>query len=204
MINAAQAVRTAIARTPEGQPFAGRTLAVHARREAVQRELSRLSQAGKIRRVAHGVFVRPEQSPYVKREVPPEPFEVAKVIAERTGSAIEVSGAEAANRLGLSTQVPMQHNFQTSGPSTQFIAGLRKVRLKHVAPRKLVLAGQPAGLALAALWYLGKREVEPLTFAAIERKIGPVEFKKLQEAKVHMPAWMAKVLEQYEQERTLG
>ncbi len=204
MISAAKTVRSAVARTPEGQPFAGRTLAIHGQREAVQRELSRLVQAGKIHRVAHGIFVRPERSPYVKGEVPPEPMEVAKAIAQRTGAVVEVSGAEAARRLGLSIQVPMQHIFQTSGPNTKFGLGSRKVRLKHVAPRKLVLAGRPAGVALAALWYLSKNEVEPSTFGPIERKIGPEEFEALRQAKTHMPAWMAKALERYDLERSPG
>lgn len=201
MINAAEAVRSAVARTPQGQPFAGRTLAIHGRREAVQRELSRLAQAGKIRRIAHGIFVRPEQSPYVRGEVPPEPLEVARAIAERTGAVVEISGAEAAKRLGLSTQVPMQYIFQTSGPNSEFSVGSRRVRLKHVAPRKLVLAGRPAGIALTALWYLGKREVEPSTFATIERKLSTEEFKVLTEAKTHMPAWMARALDQYEEQQ---
>lgn len=204
MNSAAQIVRTAVAHTPEGQPFSGRAIAVHGRREAVQRELSRLAKAGKIQRVAHGIFVRPERSPHVHGEVPPEPLEVAKAIARRTGAVVEISGAEAARRLGLSTQVPMQYIFQTTGPNTEFSVGSRRVRMKRVAPRKLVLAGRPAGTALAALWYLGKNEVEPSTFAAIERKVTPEEFNALKEAKTHMPAWMAKALEKYEAEQASG
>lgn len=198
----AEVVRTAIARTRLGEPFASRRLATQGRSSAaVQRELSRLAKAGVLQRVAHGVFVRPEHSAYVSGPVPPELTKVVEAIAERTGSKVQMSGAEAASRLGLSTQVPMQAVFQTTGPSRTLKVGSRIVRLKHVAPRKLALTGKPAGVALAALWYLGKREVTPSTFEKLERKLGAREFKALAAAKSHMPAWMVKALQLYEASR---
>ncbi|MDE3260778.1 MAG: hypothetical protein OYL41_02225, partial [Acidobacteriota bacterium] len=56
--------------------------------------------------------------------------------------------------------------------------------------RRLQFAGEPAGLALAALWYLGKDNATPEAVARIESVIGPAEFEKLCAA--DMPAWMAK------------
>lgn len=129
---------------------------------------------------------------------------MVKTIAERSGAVIQVNGAEAARRMGLSTQVPMQTIFRTSGPSKNIKVGSRVVQLKHASPRKLLLAGRPAGLALAALWYLGKEEVAPTTFAKIERSIGEAEFKALIAARAQMPAWMAKALEQYQKVRPAG
>jgi Family of unknown function (DUF6088) len=202
--SAAEVVRTAVAMTPVGEPFASRNFLSRGRPGAVQKALERLAQAGVIRRVAQGVFVRPERSPHIKGEVPAEVSKVAKAVAERSGAIIQVHGAEAARQMGFSTQVPMQTIFLTSGPNKKIMVGNLVVRLKHACPRKLALAGRPAGVALAALWYLGKREVEPVTFGRIEHKIGPAEFTALTGARLQMPGWMLKALDQFEQTRSAG
>lgn len=200
----AEALRRALAKTPVGEPFASRRLLPGCQSSTVQRELSRLARAGVVQRVAQGVFVRPESSPYVKGPVPPELSKVVRAIAERTGETIQVSGAEAAARLGLSTQLPMRPVFQTTGPSRQVKVGSQVVRLKKASARKLALAGRPAGMALAALWYLGKKEVTRATFEQIQRKLGPAEFKALIAARGQMPAWMVKALEQHQGGRGAG
>lgn len=202
--SAAQIVRTALTKIPAGEPFAARPLLARGPQAAMQKELERLAKTGAIRRVAYGIFVRPEHSPYVKGEVPPEITKVVKAAAQQSGTVVQVHGAEAARRLGFSTQVPMQSQFLTSGISKTLKVGNLAIRLKHVSPRKLVLAGRPAGLALTALWYLGKEEVGPSTFSQIERKIGSSEFEALTKARNHMPAWMSKALHAYEQVRTVG
>ena len=51
-------------------------------------------------------------------------------------------------------------------------------------------AGEAAGAALSALWYLGKDNVTPETVATIEAALGPEEFQRLLSA--DMPAWMTK------------
>ena len=77
--------------------------------------------------------------------------------------------------------------------------GKLQVRLQHVAARKLVLAGRPAGQALSALWYLGRRQVTPATFERIAAKLPQVEFEALRSAKASMPAWMLEALRRYEE-----
>lgn len=57
-----------------------------------------------------------------------------------------------------------------------------EIRLLHVCQRKLALAGRPAGLALAAMWYPGKTEVTPALVEKIWRKLGSSEFEVLLDA----------------------
>ena len=70
--------------------------------------------------------------------------------------------------------------------------------MRHVAPRKLALAGRPAGQALSALWYLGRSQVTPHTFKQIAKKLPADEFEALSKAKASMPAWMVEALICYE------
>ena len=72
--------------------------------------------------------------------------------------------------------------------------------LRCVAQRKLALAGKPSGLALSALWYLGKEQVTPGTIRAIREKLTPEAFEEFRAETSAMPAWMADTLHRFEQE----
>jgi hypothetical protein len=195
----AELIRQRIAGMPIGEPFTPNALLSCGTRASVDQTLSRLVKAGIIDRVARGVFIRPEVSRFVGK-VTPEPFKVAETIAKATGATVQVHGAEAARRLELTTQVPTQSVFSTSGPSKRIRIGALEIRLRHVCQRKLVLAGRPAGLAVAAMWYLGKAEVTPLLIEKIRLKLPPGEFEVLKSVTRSMPAWMSDAI--FKHERT--
>jgi len=186
----AELIRQRIEAMPIGEPFTPTALLECATRASVDRTLSRLVKAGAIERVTRGVFVRPEISRFVGK-VSPSPLKVAETVAKTTGAVVQVHGAEAARRLELTTQVPTQSVFVTSGPSKHIRVGKMEIRLQHVCQRKLALAGRPAGLALAAMWYLGKKEVTPALVEKIRHKLGSNEFEALKSVTSSMPAWMS-------------
>jgi len=121
----------------------------------VDKALSRLVEEGVILRITRGVFVRPRTSRFID-DVMPDVAKIVAVIAKDRSETIQVHGAEAARRFKLSTQVPTIPVFHTSGPSRQLKIGNLVVKLVHASHRKLLLAGTRPGLALSALWYLGK------------------------------------------------
>ncbi len=189
-IKTAELIRQRIEEMPVGEPFTPTAFLACGTRASVDQTLSRLIKAGAIARVTRGVFVRPEVSRFVG-QVMPEALKVAQTIAKATGSIVQVHGAEAARRLELTTQVPTQPVFSTSGPSKRIRVGKMEIRLQHVCQRKMTLAGRPAGLALAAMWYLGKAEVTPALIEKIRHKLSGDEFKALAAATSAMPAWMS-------------
>ena len=195
----AELIRQRIQAIPLGEPFTPTVLLACGTRASVDQTLSRLLKAKEIERVARGVFVRPEISRFVGK-VMPEPLKLVETIARTTGAVVQVHGAEAARRLELSTQVPVQSVFLTSGPSRRIRVGEMEIRLQHVCQRKLTLAGRPAGLALTAMWYLGKTAVTPAVLEKISRKLGENEFEVLKSATSSMPAWMSDAL--FRNERT--
>jgi len=198
-ISTAQVIGNAVQGIPLGEPFTTRRLLSLGNRATVDQTLARLVKAGVLARPARGVYVRPKRSPYVG-EVPPEPLKVAETIAQELGAVVQVHGAEAARRMGLTTQVPAKPVFYTSGPSRRFRLGRMEVILKHVSPRKLFLAGYPAGIALTALWYLGKQAVTLATIAMIRSALSAEEYERLRSAMAMMPDWMRTVFAKYEQE----
>jgi len=198
----AKAVRAAIHKLPRGTPFTGARFLKHGTRGAVDRTLSRLTAEGEILRLAHGVFVRPRHNRFVGA-VMPDLHEVVETIAHNNGETLQIHGAEAARRFGLTTQVPIAPVFHTSGSSrTIRVAGIA-VRMVHTANRRrLQFSGEPTGTAISALWYLGKDNVTPETIARIEAALGPAEFGKLRSA--DMPVWMARAFTDAAQETAHG
>ena len=197
-----EAIRTRIRSLPKGKPFTTSRFANCGPRGAVDRALSRIVHEGKIERLSRGVFVRPRKNRFVGNVVPGV-FEVVQAIARNNSETVQIHGAEAARRLGLSTQVPTTPVFHTSASSRSVRIGNIAVKMIHTSNRRrLQFAGETAGLALSALWYLGKDNVTPETIATIESTVGAEEFEKLRSADI--PAWMAMALNAFAQETAHG
>jgi len=199
-MNTAYNIQQHIETTPHGKPFTTAALMGYGARAAVDQALARLANAGKIKRLTRGVYVRPENNRFVG-EVPPEPFKVVEAIAKKTNETIQVSGAEAARQFGFSTQVSVQPVFLTTGQSRRFHMGKLEITLKHVSRKKIPFPESKVGLAILALWYLGKEQVSSQTIGQIEKKLTPQEFEKFTSSKEYMPAWMSNAVFQHERNK---
>jgi len=178
-----------------GWVFTPRQFAHLGTRAAVDQALSRLQRTGQIRRLDRGVYEFPKMHPKIGL-LSPSPEAVAKAMAERTGSRISVSGAKAANLLGLSTQVPMQNVFWTEGPSRTVRIGNQTVALKHVAPSKMIGAGTEAGIVIQAVRSLGKEGIHEISLHSLAKRL-PLPVKRaLQRLVPAAPAWSQPALNQ--------
>src|SRR3546814_1833672 len=61
----------------------------------------------------------------------PDPANVAKALSTQSGDKLAPSGAAAAHRLGLSTQVPARASYATTGRTRVRQAGGSSLTLKH-------------------------------------------------------------------------
>jgi hypothetical protein len=199
-MSTAELIRQKIEELPAGQPFTSAAFLSMAARSTVDKTLTRMVLAGQLSRPSRGIFVRPQMSRF--GALPPEPFEVA--VAKAHGAPVQVHGAEAARRFGLSTQVPVRPVFYTTGRSRTFTVGNTEVRLQQISPRKLVAPGTKVGMAISALWYLGKEQVNHEVLNAIHSQLSEQEWIELKAAAPQMPSWMADGLHRYDKGRTSG
>ncbi|OGT32059.1 MAG: hypothetical protein A3E87_10970 [Gammaproteobacteria bacterium RIFCSPHIGHO2_12_FULL_35_23] len=184
-------VKKYVEELPTGQPFSAANVQHFGSPENIRKILSRLVETGELKRVSRGVFVKPKKSAYLG-EVLPSPYEVVQAIAKNTGETVTIHGAEAARRLHLTTQVPMQAMFNTSGLSRKIRIGNRMIKLQHVGSRKLVAPGTTRGNVISALWYLEKEKVSQKTIQTIKQQLNEEEFSSVLQEIHKMPAWMAK------------
>ncbi|CAM4421818.1 MAG: hypothetical protein LEGION0403_FIIPPAGN_02715 [Legionella sp.] len=198
-MNITTQVENFIQRKPRGEPFTTSSMIKIGKRPAVDQALSRLTKSGEIVRITQGVYVRPEKNRFVGI-VMPEPFKVAKAIARQSNERIQISGAEAARKMGLTTQTPAQPVFFTTGRNRHFKMGTLEISLKHVSRKKLPLPNSEAGLAIQALWHLGKEKVSIQSIQIIQSRLTSEEFNKFVNAKNEMPGWMSNIIIQYEKE----
>lgn len=196
-MSTAETIRKSVLREKKGEPFTNRRFFKLGSRASVDKALSRLVKEGVIQRITRGVFMRPKESRYIGN-VMPDVSKVVEVIARDYSETIQVHGAEAARRFKLSTQVPTVPVFYTSGLSRELKVGNLTVKLRHASHRKLLLAGKPSGLALSALWYLGKDNVNSNVLSTIRAGLTAEEFEILKNT--DMPAWMTNAIEAFGKE----
>ena len=200
-MTASSMIKKYIDELPEGKSFPASSLRIFATTENIRQYLNRQVKAGNIKRVTRGVFVKPKQSELIG-EILPNAFEIAASLSKSTGEIITVQGAEAARKLQLTTQVPMQLIFYTSGNTRVLKFNNAKVKLKHVNPSRLIAAGTISGLVISALNFVGSENVTLGTIEKIKTAIPAQEFTQTIQLVDKMPAWMSDVFYRYQKENT--
>jgi hypothetical protein len=128
--------------------------------ESVRQALSRICKTGTIIRLSKGVYLYP----VIDEELGifyPSVERIGKAISKRDKSRIVPTGAFALNRIGLSTQVPVNVVFLTDGITRKINIGKQIVTFKHTNPKSLSFRGKITPLAVAALKEIGKDKVLP-------------------------------------------
>lgn len=187
-MSVAESIFNRIKHMPKGKPFAGAIFAQVGTRASVDKALSRMVLSGSLERVARGVYMRPKQSEYTGRKVRATPIQVMEAVARVRGETIQVHGAEAIRRLGLSTQMQVLPTYYTSGSTREIRIGSAVVRLRHASSHRLQQAGTKVGVALTALLYLGREGLTELVARKVASSLSNKEFNILMACR--MPEWM--------------
>ena len=162
-------------------------------RAAVDQALSRLTRSGAIRRLGRGIYDYPRRHARLGR-LSPTPDDVARAVARRTGRSVQMSGAQAANVLGLSTQVPARPVFVTDGPSRAIRVGPQTVQLRHA--RRFAGARGASQVVMRALHHLGKDRVTRDVVSQLRTRLSPTDKQALARDVRYASAWMRPVIGQ--------
>ena len=162
-------------------------------RGAVDIVLWRLARDKTIRRLAQGVY----DYPRVHKKLgilAPNPDDVAAALAAKTGSRVQISGARAANLLGLSDQVPAQLVYLTDGPAHRVKIGAQTIQLKPARPSRFPGAGTPAGLALQAIRAAGPNANKDFVVRHLSRALSAGDRAQLAKLIKYAPAWSHEII----------
>lgn len=151
--------------------------------------LTRLVRDGKIRRFGHGLYDRPHPHP-ILGQTGATSDAVVSAVARKKNLRVLPSKAVAANRLGLSTQVPAQMVYHTDAAPAHVDLGKLKIVFRRNSGRNLALAGRPSGLVAQALRDVGKHHVRPHHLQCIRDRLPTADRKQLKRDLALVPAWM--------------
>jgi hypothetical protein len=190
-------IRRQLARMVGDKPFSIRAFLAFGSRHAVDQCFARLVKNGEVIRVARGLYIKPN-SPF------PSVAEVALAKAAAFRRTIVIHGSQAAAFLKLVERSDNEHLFAVNGCSSSFRFGNQVIRFISTTARKMHLGDSKSGLAISALWYLGKRLCTMEIVSMALASFGRTDRKQLEKHADLMPEWMQALLfsiKRYWQER---
>ncbi len=161
--------------------------------EAVKKALQRLVNTGELERVATGIYVRP-QTDSVIGKLTPGIEEIAKAIAKRDKARIIPTGLYALNRLGLSTQVPLNVVYLTDGTARKVRIGNRTITFKKTTPKNVAAVGEISRLVIQALRTIGKDKVTDYEIKHIQTLLSKEKPTRLQYDIRLAPVWIREIM----------
>jgi hypothetical protein len=161
--------------------------------EAVKKALQRLTNAGELERVATGIYVRPKIDSIIGK-VSPGIEDIAKAIARRDKARIVPTGVYALNRLGLSTQVPLNVVYLTDGAARKIKIGKRSITFRKTTPKNVASVGEISGMAIQALRTIGKDNVTVEEIKKIQQLLEKEKQTRLEKDLRLAPVWIREIM----------
>jgi hypothetical protein len=163
-------------------------------RDAADKSLSRLAKAGEIHRLGRGLYHYPLTNDRLGILLGPDLDEIAEALARQTGSKVVPSGAVAANRLGLSTQVPAKPVYLTNGRTREVQIGNTTFQLRHTAPKEFPVGCRTSAMVFQALRYLGQAAVDKQVVTQVRGTLSVEQQQELLRDARFTTDWIATVI----------
>ena len=161
--------------------------------EFVGGTLSELTGKGVLVKLAQGIYAKPRKSRF--GVVLPSVDKVVQAIATRDNAQILPSGMTALNVLGLSTQVPMNYTYLTTGSERTVKLANRQVTLKRGVPKNFCYETRLIALLVQALRALKRENINEGELQTISSLISKEPDKEsLMKDVDMMPAWMKRIV----------
>jgi DNA-binding Xre family transcriptional regulator len=161
--------------------------------EVVKKSLLRLENKKFLVRLAHGIYLYPKQDKLLG-VLYPTIEEIALAIAERDKARIIPTGTTALNKLGLSTQIPMNIVFLTDGAPRSIVVGKRTIKLKRTSPKNLAVKGEITSLIIQALKEIGKDNVTAVQLEKIKIHLEKEKQEIIEHDAKLAPVWISKIM----------
>lgn len=161
--------------------------------EFVGSTLAELTNEGILTKIAQGIYAKPRKSRF--GIVLPTVDKVVQAIATRDNAQVLPSGMTALNILGLSTQVPMNYTYLTTGSERTVKLDNRLVTLKRGVPKNFCYETRLIALLVQALKALKQENVTDNELQTINSLISkePNKDSLMRDVDL-MPAWMKRII----------
>lgn len=164
---------------PDGRVFIVSDFSDTSTYDNVRKILIRLENEGEIRRILPGIYDKPAFSEILQEKSAPDINAVAEAIARKNNWTIVPNGNTALNLLGLSTQVPANWEYLSSGESKSYEVGNRSINFIHRADKELNGMSKKTALIIQAIKALGIENITEEVISKLKIKTTAEEKQKL-------------------------
>lgn len=162
---------------------------------AIRETLRRLAADSTIRRLSKGYYDVPRVNARIGI-LSPTPDAIIAAHARKTGGTIERPELDAANRLGLTTQVVARPIYRTNLFPRELKIGGHTIRLQTAGPRSLARDTNPAELVIDALQAIGKAHITEREVAKVREFVHEHGLEKtLRQRSRRAPSWMLPIID---------
>lgn len=147
--------------------------------EAAKKNIARLEKSGVLRRVIRGIYDKPKYSKLLNEYAAPDINEIALALARNYNWTIAPSGSTALNLLGLSTQVPANWEYISTGPYRSYDIGKAKLQFSHRANKTIEGMSWKTAMVIEALKAIGKDSVDERTIKQLNGRLAKADKEKL-------------------------
>jgi len=186
-------ITSRVKRSPRGTVFTPGTFAGLGSRGAIDKALQRLVADGVLRRLSRGLYDKPRKDE-VLGTLWPSLDAVVRAVVGKDRIRVLPAGVYAANRLGLSEQVPAKVVLMTDGATRSVKAGPMRVSLRRTSPRVMASADRLSGLVIQAFKSMGRDHITPQHIARLRATIPQTERTTLLKDLNLAPVWMKPLL----------
>ena len=160
-----------INKSPFGSAFVTSDFTDLAEYETAKKTLARLEKKGTLRRVLRGVYDKPKFSSLLQEYAAPVPEQIAHAIARNYNWIISATGNTALNQLGLSTQVPADWSYISSGPYKEYAFGNVTLTFSHRSNSQMIGMSETTLLLIQALKAIGQGNTSGADIKQIRRRL---------------------------------
>lgn len=196
MQKAVNEIESLIKQKQKGKIYFASDFALLGAPKTINKSLERLEQSKTIIRIARGIYYYPKNDTKLGLGILyPSLEEIAKEIAQRDKARIVPTGIYALNKLGLSTQVPMNIVYLTDGTPRRIKIGNGKgILFKHTAPKNLAYKNDLILLIVSALKAIGKENVKNEDIEKLQILLSSRQISDWKEDMELAPAWIKQII----------
>ena len=164
--------------------------------KSISKALERMTDEGTLLRISRGVYYYPKIDKKLGLGILYPTLEtIAEGIAKRDKARIVPTGLYALNRLGFSTQIPMNIQYLTNGSNRKLtLYNDATIEFKHTAPKNLAFNSQLAMLLTFAFKSLGKDNITDDVLSHTKELLAKDINKTVKQDYKLMPAWVSSII----------
>lgn len=137
--------------------------------KTISKCLERLEDSGEIKRIIQGVYCLNLFDVFLSLPIVPSIHDVINCISRKHGWAVCPTGNTALNMLGLSTQVPANYEYLSTGPYKEYSIYDMKVSLKRTMNREINNYSYKTLLLIQCIKAIGKEYISDYEISFLKK-----------------------------------